>query len=114
MVWGVGKELVLGAGLGVAKGAVALVDKGVEAAAPHGQSPHLARCHSSAPAPPQGAPGGSGQPGTPSGMPSHWDPSRCLGCSSEPPPKSPMSLRVALTLIRTRTLTLTLTRRRRT
>ena len=42
VVWGVGKELVLGAGLGVAKGAVALVDKGVEAAAPHGQSPHLA------------------------------------------------------------------------
>ena len=27
VVWGVGKELVLGAGLGVAKGAVALVDK---------------------------------------------------------------------------------------
>ncbi len=34
VVWGAGKELVLGAGLGVAKGAVALVDKGVEAAAP--------------------------------------------------------------------------------
>ena len=39
VVWGVGKELVLGAGLGVAKGAVALVDKGVEAAAPHMLSP---------------------------------------------------------------------------
>lgn len=39
VVWGVGKELVLGAGLGVAKGAVALVDKGVEAAAPHMMSP---------------------------------------------------------------------------
>ena len=38
-MWGVGKELVLGAGLGVAKGAVALVDRGVEAAAPHMLSP---------------------------------------------------------------------------
>ena len=30
VVWGAGKELVLGAGLGVAKGAVALVDKAPE------------------------------------------------------------------------------------
>ena len=46
---------------------------------------------SSAPAPPQGAPGGSGQPGTPRKRPDHWVPSHCLGCSSQPPPKSPIS-----------------------
>ena len=34
MVWGAGKELVLGAGLGLAKGTVAAVDKAYEAAAP--------------------------------------------------------------------------------
>ena len=33
------------------------------------------RCHqTSAPVPPQGAPGGSGQLGTPSGRPRQWDP----------------------------------------
>eukprot|EP00964_Phaeocystis_antarctica_P116216 scaffold80182_cov60-Phaeocystis_antarctica.AAC.4 len=31
------------------------------------------QCPSSAPAPPQGAPGGSGQLGTPRAWPSHWD-----------------------------------------
>ena len=46
---------------------------------------------SSAPAPPQGAPGGSGQLGTPRKRPAHWAPSHCLGCSSQPPPKSPIS-----------------------
>eukprot|EP00964_Phaeocystis_antarctica_P156982 scaffold126959_cov48-Phaeocystis_antarctica.AAC.1 len=45
--------------------------------------------YSSAPAPPQGAPEGSGQLGTPRVRPAHWAPSRCLGCSSQPPPKPP-------------------------
>eukprot|EP00964_Phaeocystis_antarctica_P050645 scaffold29488_cov41-Phaeocystis_antarctica.AAC.2 len=34
---------------------------------------------SSAPAPPQGAPGGSRQRGTPRARPGHWAPSHCLG-----------------------------------
>ena len=46
---------------------------------------------SSAPAPPRGAPSGSGQLGTPRERPAHWAPSDCLGCSSEPPLQSPMS-----------------------
>ena len=46
---------------------------------------------SSAPAPPQGASGGYGQLGTPRKTPAHWAPRHCLGCSSEPPPKSPTS-----------------------
>ena len=49
------------------------------------------RCPSSAPVPPRGAPGGSGQLGTPRVRPRHWAPSHCLGCSSDPPPKSPIS-----------------------
>ena len=48
------------------------------------------QCPSSPPVPPQGAPGGSGQVGTPRVRHSHWAPSHCLGCSSEPPPKSPI------------------------
>ena len=51
----------------------------------HGQSaPPLGthwQCPSSAPAPPQGAPSGSGQLGTPRRRPSHWAPNHCLGCS---------------------------------
>ena len=39
---------------------------------------------SSAPAPPQGAPGGSGQRGTPRERPAHRAPRHCLGCSSRP------------------------------
>ena len=37
---------------------------------------------SSAPAPPQGAPGGSGQLGTPRKRPCYWALRHCLGCSS--------------------------------
>ena len=37
---------------------------------------------SSAPAAPQGAPGGSRQLGTPKKRPTHWAPSHCLGCLS--------------------------------
>ena len=36
----------------------------------------------SAPAPPQGAPGGSGRLGTPGKRPTHWTPRHRLGCSS--------------------------------
>ena len=46
---------------------------------------------SSPPAPLQGAPGGSGQLGTPRKWPAHWAPSRCLGYVSQPPPKPPIS-----------------------
>ena len=46
---------------------------------------------SSAPAPPQGVPGGSGQLGTPRKRPAHRAPSHRLGCSSQPPPKPPIS-----------------------
>jgi len=45
----------------------------------------------SAPAPPQGAPGGSGQLGTPRLRLAHRAPSRCLGCACRPPPKPPMA-----------------------
>ena len=45
----------------------------------------------SAPVPPQGAPDGSGRLGTPRERRAHRVPSHCLGCSSEPPPKSPIS-----------------------
>jgi FkbM family methyltransferase len=37
------------------------------------------KCLSSAPAPPQGAPGGSGQLGNRRKRPAHWAPSHCLG-----------------------------------
>ena len=40
------------------------------------------QCPSSAPVPPQGAPGGSGQLGTPRKRPARWAPSHCLGRSS--------------------------------
>ena len=42
------------------------------------------------PVPPQRAPGGSAQLGTPRARPSHWAFSHRLGGSSEPPPKSPI------------------------
>ena len=51
---------------------------------------------SSAPAPPQGAPGGSGQLGTPRKRPAHWAPSHGLGCSSKPPPKLLISPRLTM------------------
>ena len=44
------------------------------------------QCPSSATAPHEGAPGGSGQLRTPRKRPAHWAPCHCLGCSSEPPP----------------------------
>ena len=49
---------------------------------------------SSAPVPPQGAPDGSGQLGTPRKRPAHWALSHYLWCSSEPLPKSRISLRL--------------------
>ena len=53
---------------------------------------HPLQCPSSAPAPPQGASGGPMHLGTPGVGPGHWDPSHGHSCSSEPPPKSPISL----------------------
>ena len=49
------------------------------------------RCPSSAPVPPQGAPGGFDQLGTPRKRPAHWAPCHCLECSSWSPPKPPRS-----------------------
>ena len=50
-----------------------------------GQRPSSAPCAS------LGAPGGSGQRGTSRGWgQGHWAPSHCPGCSSEPPPRSPI------------------------
>ena len=46
---------------------------------------------SAAQAPPQGAPHGSLQLGAPRERPAYWAPSHSLGCSSEPPPKPPVS-----------------------
>ena len=54
------------------------------------------QCPSSAPVPPQGAPGGSGQLGTPRERPTHWVPSHCPGCSSQPPPKLPIPPRLTM------------------
>ena len=54
------------------------------------------QCPSSAPAPPRGAPGGPVQLGTPRVGLGHWDPSQGLGCSSEPPPKSPIPVRLSV------------------
>eukprot|EP00964_Phaeocystis_antarctica_P090758 scaffold58121_cov74-Phaeocystis_antarctica.AAC.3 len=51
---------------------------------------------SSAPAPPQGAPCGSRQLGTPRARPVHWAPCHRLGCSSEPPPKPPIPPRLTI------------------
>ena len=48
----------------------------------HGQSATAWQCPSSPPAPPQGAPGGSGQLGASRKRPGHRTPSHCLGCSS--------------------------------
>ena len=48
----------------------------------HGQSAPLWQGPSSAPAPPQGAPGGPVQLSTPRVGPGHWDPSHGLSCSS--------------------------------
>ena len=55
-------------------------------------------CPRSAPLPPQGAPGCSGQLGTLRVRPAHWAPSHCLGCSSEPLPKLPTSPPLTLTI----------------
>ena len=41
--------------------------------------------------PPQGAPGGSGQLGTPRKRPARWAPRHGLGCSRSSPPKLPTS-----------------------
>ena len=49
------------------------------------------QCPRSAPAPPRGAPGGSGRLNTPKERQGQWSPSHRLGCSSQPPPKSPRS-----------------------
>ena len=60
-----------------------------------GQSPPLVEpqlgCHASS-----GVPGGSRQIGTPRARPSHRDPSHHFGCSSQPPPKPPISLRLTM------------------
>ena len=71
--------------------------------------PPLWQRPSSALVPPPGAPGGSGRLGTARKRPAHWTPSHCLGCSSESPPKPPMS-RCHRQAPSSLTLTLTLTR----
>ena len=50
----------------------------------------LLQCPNSAPAPPQGTPGGSGRLGTLRGGGRLNGPTCSLGCSSQPPPESPM------------------------
>ena len=66
-----------------------LVGIGVLKVAHHGHKCPPWQRPSSAPAPPQGAPGGSGQLGTPTVRPNYWAPSPRLGRSSELPPKPP-------------------------
>ena len=51
----------------------------------------LRYCPSSAPVPPQGAPGSSGELSTPRVRPSRWVPSHHRGCSRQPPPKPTIS-----------------------
>ena len=69
------------------------------AAYQHGQSAAWAVTRpSSAPVPPQGAPGGSGLLGAPREGPTHWAPSHRLGCSSQPPPKPPIPVALRLTM----------------
>ena len=55
-----------------------------------GGSAAWSKCPRSAPAPPQGAPGDSGQLDTHRQRPAHWAPSHCLGGLNWPPPKPPM------------------------
>ena len=79
----------------------------------------LGSAPSSAPAPPEGAPGGSGQLGTPRKRPAHWAPNHCLRgrrshCASKHSGASHRGEAPRLTLTAdpnpTPTLTLTLTR----
>ena len=84
---------------------IAAAQEALRAEAPPHEQPHALSCltarskcrppwqqrPSSAPAPPQGVPGGSGQLGTPRERPAHWAPSHCLGCSSAPPHRKPLT-----------------------
>ena len=61
--------------------------------------PYLGRCPSSAPAALHGTPCGSGRLGTSTKRPAHRAPSHRLGCSREPPPKSPIPPPLRLLLV---------------
>ena len=66
---------------------------------PHARTVKVApgQCPSSAPAPPRGAPGGSGRLSTSTGRGGvRCAPRLCLGRSSQPPPKSPIPPPLAL------------------